>query len=205
MNPRAWCLLLSVSLSGCVTLAPERRYVVVPLAVSLTDPSIRWYDIGGDSRFALRDALDRAGPLDADGVRHDAHTDWFVTWHFPFVDEAQGCKLGPVNVTLRTSVTLPRWYASASTDPELVERWRDYLAALWLHESGHRETGARAAGEIETLLPTLPAKESCVDAETAANEAAQGVLTRHRQADRDYDETTQHGAMQGATFSQFSY
>ena len=82
----------------------------------------------------------------------------------------------------------------------MVRRWRRYLDALTEHESGHRETGFRAATDIAEVLPALPAKPTCEEAEEAANVAAREVLERYRKLDTEYDGETRHGATQGAVF-----
>ncbi len=190
-------LLLAI---GCVTARPLPGFVVLPQSVSETDPSIHWYDVSGSTRPELRARLDELGPFDIDGKRHDAYTEWFVSSHLSFVEVPEGCKVAAVSTSVRVTVTLPRWEANDESDPVLVGQWRDYLDALWVHENGHRDTGAKAAAEIEAVLPTLPARPSCADAESVAKQAASELLARHRMADRTYDEETHHGAMQGASF-----
>lgn len=200
---RAFIVSLAMC-SGCVTPQVLPTVVVLPQSVAASDPSIHWYVIEGLTREAMRADLDRLGPLDAEGKRHDAYTEWFLSWHFPVDETPEGCGVGAVSTTLKVTVVMPRWSASAETNELLIEQWRNYIDALWLHETGHRETGARAATEISQLLPTLPKQMSCDEAVTAANEAAKAVLEKHRIAERAYDLETQHGAMQGATFPQTS-
>jgi predicted secreted Zn-dependent protease len=50
------------------------------------------------------------------------------------------------------------------------------------------------------VLPALPARATCEEAEEAANMAAREVLERYRRLDVDYDGQTHHGATQGALF-----
>ncbi len=198
------CIVSLALFSGCVTPQVLPTVVVLPQSVAASDPSIRWYAIEGLTREALRAQLDHLGPLDAAGARHDAYTEWLVSWHFPFVETSQGCSVGLVSTTLRVTVLMPRWSASAETNELLIEQWRNYIDALWLHETGHRETAVRAAAEIAQRLPTLPQQATCAQAESLANEAAKAVLEEHRAAERAYDLETQHGAMQGATFPRSS-
>ncbi len=86
------------------------------------------------------------------------------------------------------------------TNQALVDRWRRYLDALWVHESGHRDNGLRAASEIGELPPKLPLAVTCEVAEAAANAAAREVLARYRAQDEQYDDDTRHGQEQGAVF-----
>ncbi len=126
------CVLL---LAACFTVRPLNEFVVLPQSVAETDPSIHWYDVEGATRADVRSRLDASGPFDSDGERHDAYTEWFVSWHFPFAHGVDGCRVGAVSSTLRVIVTLPRWRATEQSDPRLLEHWRDYVDALWVHEN----------------------------------------------------------------------
>jgi predicted secreted Zn-dependent protease len=192
----AWSVLI---IAGCAS-SPVSRRIVLPQSVSETGASIHWYDINGSTRAELRRDLDRLGPLDSNSARHDAYTAWFVTWHFQLMPVGAGCKISAVDTTLRIDITLPRWQPADEVEQAIIDAWRDYLVALWQHENGHRDIGAKAASEIETVLPTLPPRRSCADAEISANQTAQAVLARYQAEDRQYDAETHHGATQGATF-----
>lgn len=185
--------------SACAIVRPSSP-VTIPSIAWPSDTSVHWYDVEGASEGAVRAALSRLGPIDSAGARHDAYTQWYVTWHFPLVRTDLGCATGPVSTSMRVRITLPRWQAPPEASIELVARWRTYLDVLATHELGHRERGLEAAADIEAELPLLGPKPSCEEAERIANQAAHQILERHRQADRDYDELTQHGATQGAVF-----
>lgn len=192
---RFLALLLFVSSTACVTVQKPRAAVLLPPSVWPRDTTIRWYDIEGDTEAELRTQLDARGP-----EGHDAYTTWQVTWRFPFSRTEEGCTTGPVSTDVHINVTLPRWRGPVDERDPLLRRWRRYLDALKEHESGHRETGFRAATDITETLPTLPPLPTCEEAEEAANTAAREVLERYRKLDTDYDGETRHGATQGAVF-----
>ena len=199
---RPLALLLLLPLSACVTVPKQRARaaVVLPPSVWPNDTMIHWYDVEGDTEAELRTALDARGPEDTDGKRHDAYTAWHVTWRFPYSQSDAGCSTGPVTTAVHINVTLPRWRGPADETDPLVRRWRRYLDALKEHESGHRETGFRAATDITETLPELPPRPTCEQAEEAANTTAREVLERYRVRDTEYDAETRHGATQGAVF-----
>ena len=197
---RLLALLLLLSATACVTVPKPRAALLLPPSVWPRDTAIHWYDIEGDTEAELRVQLDARGPEDSHGQRHDAYTAWHVTWRFPFSQNEEGCSTGPVTTDVHINVTLPRWRGPADERDPVVRRWRRYLDALEEHESGHRETGFRAATDISDTLPGLPPKPTCEAAEEAANATAREVLERYRTADTDYDEETRHGATQGAVF-----
>lgn len=177
MRPLALLLLAS---SACVTVPKLRAAILLPPSVWPRDTVIRWYDIEGDSAPELRQQLDAKGP-----EGHDAYTAWQVTWRFPLSTTEEGCTTGPVATDVHITVTLPRWKGPTDESDPLVQRWRRYLDALKEHESGHRETGFRAATDIAEALPALPPKPTCEAAEEAANTAAREVLERYRKRDTE--------------------
>jgi len=197
---RLFALLLLLPATACVTVPKPRAALLLPPSVWPRDTAIHWYDIEGDTEAELRAQLDARGPEDTNGQRHDAYTAWHVTWRFPFSQNEEGCTTGPVTTDVHFNVTLPRWRGPADENDPLVKRWRRYLDALKEHESGHRETGFRAATDIADTLPGLPPKATCEEAEEAANGAAREVLERYHVVDTDYDAETRHGATQGAVF-----
>lgn len=198
---RSLTLFFLLSLPACVTTTTRpRALLTLPPGVWPSDTQVRWYDVEGDSEAQLRAALDAHGPEDQSGERHDAYTAWHVTWRFPFSQTEEGCSTGPVTTKVRVTITLPRWRGWADENDPLVKHWRRYLDALKEHETGHRDTGFRAATDITEELPALPPKPTCEEAEEAANAAARAVLERHRARDTEYDAETRHGATQGAVF-----
>ena len=197
---RILALLLLLPTAACVTVPKPRAAVLLPPSVWPSDTMIHWYDVEGDTEAELRAQLDARGPEDTEGQRHDAYTAWHVTWKFPFSQSEEGCSTGPVTTAVHINVTLPRWRGPVDERDPLTRRWRRYLDALKEHESGHRETGFRAATDITETLPALPPKPTCEQAEEAANAAAREVLKRYRAGDIAYDSETRHGATQGAVF-----
>lgn len=158
------------------------------------------YVIEGSSARELRAELDRKGPLDKEGVRHDAYTTWNVTWEYPYERRGDGCASGRVTVKVRIVETLPRWDPPPGTPDDLVRKWRTYLAALETHEDGHAQNGIDGAREVKVALEQIGAQETCDDFETRADRVGDEVMERHRQRDRSYDRETRSGATQGATF-----
>jgi predicted secreted Zn-dependent protease len=117
-------IFVMVALSGCVAPRHLTRPVdTLPQSAWPSDTAIHWYDVEGASARELRAELDRLGPLDAQGRRFDAFTEWAVTWHPPLEHSEQGCTIGAVETRLRVTVTLPRWLSplEATASPDRVE------------------------------------------------------------------------------------
>lgn len=171
-------------------------------AVAL-DPSVRAiaavdrYVVRGATASAVREALDRSGPEEA-GCHYDAKTSWTVSWRYPFEKSASGCRLGPVKVEVDITYLLPR-LEGVSGGP-LQRRWREYLAALQLHEDGHANNG-RAAGEaVLEALRALPSRPSCGEMDLLAKETGEKIIRSFNALDDSYDARTKHGVTQGAVF-----
>jgi predicted secreted Zn-dependent protease len=71
---------------------------------------------------------------------------------------------------------------------------------LKTHEAGHQQIAIEAGREIRQTLKGLPAYLSCSELEQAADAAGQNILDQFREKEKSYDQTTKHGATQGARF-----
>lgn len=67
-----------------------------------------YYPITGSTAEELRAQLDRLGPADPDGTHHDAYTQWHVTWRYPHSVSDNRCAIGPVQVSVQVTITLPQ-------------------------------------------------------------------------------------------------
>ena len=84
--------------------------------------------------------------------------------------------------------------------PEPGEQWARYIAALELHEQGHRRHGVDAANEVDRAIAAMPPAGSCDALGKNANALGMSILRKYNQLDLDYDRDTGHGATQGARF-----
>jgi predicted secreted Zn-dependent protease len=187
---------LLVSLVFIVGLLTTCTATIAPTPGVALTVEVVYYDVAGASADELRAQLDLHGPTG----QQDAYTDWWVQWRYDRVQAANGCELRSLAVTLDVTFTFPRWSPPDDAAPGLRERWEDYLAALRVHEEGHKEIALRAANEIAAALSSLPASPSCAELEQAADGTGERILERYRQQELSYDRQTDHGATQGARF-----
>ena len=160
------------------------------------DVEVEYYPIRGATSAELRAQMRALGPCDEHGARHYADAHWRVRWRYPFQRTSGACATGPSKVTLTTTYLLPRWVDAALGPGEVQEQWKCFLAALLVHEDGHRLHGRDAAARIEVLLPTLPPQRTCPEMDALANAEAEKVLQHFRELDQEYDRSTRHGATQ---------
>lgn len=158
------------------------------------------YDIRGLYAADLRHEMNQLGPLDREGVRHDAYTGWFIDWKYPYAQTTSGCSTGPVRVTVSVTYTMPRWNAPPHASVALRKRWAQYTENLRTHEDVHRDIGVHAGEEIKRRMEALPPKTTCGALEVAADAVGKRLLEKYRLMERAYDRDTGHGATQGASF-----
>ncbi|HST24710.1 MAG TPA: DUF922 domain-containing protein [Gaiellaceae bacterium] len=163
----------------------------------------RDYTITGTTAVALRDAMDRLGPIDPPtGKRFDARTNWHIDWRYSYSQPAGKCSLVRTNVTVTVTVTyiFPMWHPGTGAASGLAARWSRYMTALRRHESGHANdaiaTGHRILRDIDGLAPAA----SCTALGSRADTVANADIKRANAWDVSYDRRTDHGATQGAVF-----
>lgn len=164
------------------------------------DALLVYYDIVGKSANDLRHELDTKGPLDKDGKRFDALTQWHVAWTYRYVSTTEGCKFIEIRTSVDGTTTLPRWVDGDSASNSLIRKWQSYMAALRLHEDGHYAHGVGAAKEIEDLGQSFHVSDNCSAIGKAFNDQADSILEKYKAMDATYDHDTNHGQTQGARF-----
>ena len=95
---------------------------------------------------------------------------------------------------------MPRWGNEKDGPAELVERWRNYLAALQTHENGHKAIAEQAATAVRDAIVSLGAELNCDVLREELRRVVNQALDQARQRERQYDAETDHGRTQGARF-----
>jgi len=161
----------------------------------------KYYPVSGATASELRSQMNRLGPRDRYEDRtYDANTDWAVRWSYRYAMRSNRCVLQNVNTRVAITYTLPKWKKGMVAERSLVADWNRYMAALQLHEDGHKNHGVEAGRDVQQVLSKLPSAASCAELETQAQAAARTVIKTYNQKDLDYDHMTRHGSTQGAIF-----
>ena len=155
------------------------------------------YQLTGATAEELSQDLHRRRPRDE---RFTGWTRWRLRWRFEPTEDAHGCSVGPVDVDLDLTTVLPTWAASVDADPRLIDAWRDYLVALEEHERGHGDLAREAAERIRDQLTAIPPTRDCALLRDHAHRVGHAEVQRLRHDNAQLDETTGHGATQGAIF-----
>lgn len=181
-------------LLGCMLLTAQAR----------AEPEISiskiHYTIEGNSAEAILADIRKKTPVQHNGRRHTARTDWHVSWQFWWNGNGNSCEISKVTTRLEVVYTLPRLKISSSMPEDLLIRWERFNTALFSHEQGHKDLGFRAAVEIENRITGMGARDSCSQLERDANRMARDVIEQYGRMEKEYDRTTNHGINTGAVF-----
>ena len=183
----------------CVLLALAACALPAQAAVDLDD-QIEHYAIHGATPADLRREMNTRGPQGAGSRRFDGYTRWFVSWRYDYSNTRGGCSIASVTTSVKVLMTLPQWSDESRASSATRQQWARYLAALELHEQGHRRHGIAAANEIYGAIAAMPPAGSCDALSKNANALGMSILRKYNQLDLDYDRDTGHGASQGARF-----
>lgn len=160
--------------------------------------TITYYDVQGGNLQELRASLNARGPVGKDGARHHGHVDWHVGWNYDYAPRGVGCRIGNLRVDVKATMLLPRWTGVDTAPASLQEEWERYSQALRVHEDGHAAHADQAAEEIQRRFAAVGGGMRCTQLGEELNRIGQAVLDDYAARDKQYDETTEHGATQGA-------
>lgn len=157
----------------------------------------RYYESAHRPGMTLLAAINAATPIRQDGAVFHGYTAWQASWRFRWWEEADGrCHITGNRTRLAAEITLPRL---TTADPAIRQRFDSYLAALKQHEMEHVRIARDYAQRIDRSILGLPTMRSCQQLERAANNLAQRLLQEAKDAEREMDRQTQHGAKRGAS------
>ena len=168
-----------------------------PVVADRNDFSVDYFTVTGTTARALSAEIDAKGPVGEDGRRSDGYTHWAMSWTFGFDSNDAGCTASRVVVDLDIHMTLPRWSAPPGTDAELLSRWNRYLAALRIHEDGHRNRAEAAARDMRQALLQEGTAPDCDALRNRLDSRANALLDDLRKRQKAYDRDTAFGLKQG--------
>jgi len=196
--PTRWLSLAWTALVAACASAPRNPVLDnYPAGVS-GRTTVFYYDVHGRTVDELRADMRRKGPK-VDGTKFvgEMRSPMRWSWRTELLGRAN-CSIREVSVFVNAQITLPRWTPPADTAPGLVTEWKRFLAALELHEAGHKDISAKAGREIIERLRGLSG--SCSQLGARANDLARAIVERAAGEQKAYDAATRHGLTQGTAF-----
>lgn len=162
-----------------------------PTPVGIDGADVSWFALQGADRIDLIEACRDDCPHDELDRPVASLTTWAVDWTW-VRRPGDPCEVLDPTVVVDIEVALPRWDPPLDADPALVDEWHTYLSALTRHEEGHVAVVHTLADGTADALRAAGCEE--------AHGAGADILDRIRTAQREYDEVTENGRLQGASF-----
>lgn len=110
----------------------------------------------------------------------------------------EGCRLSALAVRVDVTLDLPDWQPAGKTRRPLRARWARMIAALTVHEEGHRDNAVWAANRLYASLSALGPAADCDAMGKQAQRAMFRVKLRFQLREQAYDRRTGHGVSQGS-------
>jgi predicted secreted Zn-dependent protease len=125
----------------------------------------------------------------------NAYTSYWLGWQFSYGPGDNGlCRATDAAVLLHTKQALPDWHGK---DLALSKQWGRYLAAVTAHENGHLQLDKSYASSLLFQIQNFPPQD-CSTIDQSVNSMANDLIAQLKAANQNYDNSTQHGALQGA-------
>ena len=158
-----------------------------------------YYKVTGSTEREIRDSMNRVRRAAGTG-EHDAFTRWKVDCTFTTRATPTGHRLNTFNSRTTILVTLPRWPAPGNADASLRNEWDRFVKALGDHEAGHVQCARAAASEVHRRVKDIGETSDNEALSAQINATVAAVISEYREHEKAFDQRTQHGAAQGATF-----
>lgn len=156
----------------------------------------RYYRVAGTSSRHLMEAAMLMAPRRS-RAQHVGYTDWQIEWSFSPRETEGVHAVSAARVDVVVTRTIPRWRPPAVADPALVSKWNQLVAAVARHEQGHVDIAVSGARSLHEAIVGVSPRVLLDDLDRDVATIAATALATIRAADLDYDDATQHGALQG--------
>lgn len=183
---------------------------IIATALGITSPKAmaevslnlqtEYYSAKINTNAPMQKQLLNVSPISKNSKKYIGHASSKINWRFRYREDASGqCRMTSNQTTLNTIVTMPEIYGATDRQSNL---FKTFYAALWRHELGHYNIATKTAFAIDFNLTAIPPQPSCAQLNTKANELAHALILNMNEANRRYDEDTNHGRLQGAFLSE---
>ncbi len=158
----------------------------------------KYYLVEGESAVDLRNWMNAHGPADLDGIRRDALTEWYLTWQWNTGADGKPDFLS-TRSTLKIVVSMPRWKGLEKAPSSLAKQWTTFLAAMEKHEREHVRMVLEYEDQVVKRIKDAARADSNLTIERA-NAIGREVSEEMRERDREYDQRTRSGYLEGVRF-----
>ncbi|MCB1419192.1 MAG: DUF922 domain-containing protein [Notoacmeibacter sp.] len=172
--------------------------VCFPLQAADVRTVVRHYTVRGATMQEIERDFERRGPRvdSAGGMRHPGATRMEFLSKVDYRQEGGRCRVTGVNITLKATVTAPRWAGNRRASAELQRLWPLLSADIRRHEQDHVRIAADHARLLESRIANVSALGDCGRAEDAVNRATAAVMQAHDRAQAAFDRAESRGFQQ---------
>ncbi|GAB4348560.1 MAG: hypothetical protein Kow0026_03190 [Oricola sp.] len=148
-----------------------------------------YYNISGITGADLDREIATKGPLKGHALASSAIK--FVPVGISYDEKDGRCRFREAKFRIEANVTLPRWRAHPSSDPELRTAWKFLSAYAREHEAVHVAIAEKYARKIGEELMALPPKKDCDTLEAAATRVLKRNKAEHNREQLAFDREEQ--------------
>lgn len=156
----------------------------------------RYYSVLGYNKEGILNSMIGNAPSIAyiDRIeRHAAQTIWSIRMNVRSGMLANECMIQKVGVHLNIEYVFPKLENARLVSRKLHQSWKRYMAALFLHEQGHKKIAEQASVELEKQLKLLTPSSNCALLKSKARRVYNKVLDKCKVLQKAFDVETGNG------------
>lgn len=159
---------------------------------------IQHYAVQGRTMEEIRASMFGNSPVRNGAESFGGVTNSQIWATYDLLNEAGGgCSLRNPSVRAEIKMTLPQ-LEPGQRSPAVQQEWERFMGALREHELIHAKNGSFIASTVLARMVGFKTRLSCAETRPKLNDAIQTLIQRMNDYDKKLDETTNHGATQGA-------
>jgi len=173
-------------LSGCASsgsFIPSDLPVPEGVTVDVSEES---FAIFGRTPQAIYQSLNQRGPANGGRIVWGLHN-WRFNWATQWERTADSCRVGDLDLSMSTTITVPRWTQRAGSAFALQEMWDEFEMLLRKHEEDHRAFALEAIRDLHRAILSVQAPD-CETAGRRIRAQTDVIMERYRALNRAYDE-----------------
>jgi predicted secreted Zn-dependent protease len=186
---------LAAALRPIISRACFALLVAAPATQAFINERTEHYDIYGSTFGELVTEIDRKSPRG-----FTAYTESEFTYKFQTSATSTGCRVSSLQVDVDITYTMPRWENRELASAELRASWDSSFTALERHEKQHGAIAKQTYNQIIREVRQLGVRDSCGEFGTLVASVFNSALAANSERQRNYDQTTDHGKLEGAAF-----
>ena len=169
-------------------LRHQSRGVAPEAHVVIEESAVDYYQIRGHTPLELHMSMMANGPFNKIVNRRVyAEIAWSYKWKFDYAQDKGRCRIGKFNVTLVTTITMPKWLDEAEAPAETRALWPSVVAKIRTHEDGHKAIGVEGANVLARRLSALPSYDDCAALNAAIQSEGQRMVGEYAISQNAFD------------------